>query len=123
MTLEDLRNLGDRVLRSPHNEVYALADKGEGYRIGVCASLPDRDRVQYTVEVMVQLCPSAGAVDLDCLVRRLGIVERLAREGFELAYEGDGCISCEEQVVEDELPERLGRARLHFGEHSEKGGT
>lgn len=104
MNSQEVEYLEARARSSPGGEVYALAAKRDGFRVGACASVSPSGTVGFAVEVLVQLCPSTGLVDLEVIERRLRTVKELEDEGFELRYEGDWCVSCQMWLKKHELP-------------------
>jgi hypothetical protein len=103
MNRQDVEELKAKATASPDAEAYALAAKGEDSRVGACASASPAGSVRFGVEVLVQLCPAAGPVDLEVIERRLRALKELEDRGFELSYEGDGCVSCQKVVEERHL--------------------
>ncbi len=60
-------------------------------------------RVHFFIEVLVNLCTSHEAVDLDRIERELALLKQLEQNAYALSCEEDGCISCELTVLSEDL--------------------
>jgi hypothetical protein len=75
MNARNIDDLKARAQVSPDGEAYALAAKEEGYRVGALASTSSMPEWRLEIEVLVQLCPSSGIVDLEVVGRRMGTAQ------------------------------------------------
>jgi hypothetical protein len=91
----DTKALAEQAKASIHKETYRLLEKNHAYRIGVGARANLPDASSFFVEVIINLSPKNGEVDLWRLEKTLSCLKKLKTKGYSLTYEDGNCISCE----------------------------
>lgn len=90
----NINSLQEKAKKSEDNEAFQVLEKMQNCRIGVGARLESPENPTFFIEVIVPLCATHRAVDLDLVEKTLLLLRRLDNRGYVLNYE-DGSISCE----------------------------
>jgi hypothetical protein len=103
--LADAKALMEEARASEHGESYRTVSKGGSYMVGVGARAAGRSG-GYFLEVTVQLCGPASAVEIGSIERALPILRELRSRGYSLECR-EGSISCERVLAPSELEAEL----------------
>ncbi len=90
---------------SEHKEAYQPVNKTVNYRLGIGARLPllPNQPPTFFVEVIINMCPACGKVDLAFLERALICLKTLEQNGYTLTCQDDNSILCEKLSTEKTL--------------------
>lgn len=91
----NVHSLQEEARKSEDKEAFTVLAKVGNCRIGVGVRLKLLAEPTFFVEVLVSLCTSQDAVDLNLIDRGLSLLRRLEQNEYVLNCEEDGCISCE----------------------------
>ncbi|HYB93297.1 MAG TPA: hypothetical protein VED00_04060 [archaeon] len=101
----DIQSLQEEAKKSQDNEAFTVLAKLRNCRIGVGARLESSAEPTFFIEVLVSLCTSHDDIDLGLIEKKVSLLSRLKKRGYQLNCEEDGCISCELTIPSKNLIE------------------
>ncbi len=94
----DTAALLKKARESEHKEAYQPLDKNRNFRIGIGVRLTMPNSPSFFVEILIYLCPSSSAPDLELLENSLICLKALKARNYTLISQDGNCISCEKTV-------------------------
>jgi hypothetical protein len=96
-------SLQEEAKKSEDKEAFTVLVKLPSCRVGVGARLESPANLIFFIEIIVSLCASHHAMNLNSLERNLFILRQLGERGYMLTCEEDGTVSCELAIPSENL--------------------
>lgn len=76
-------------------EVYKIVDKKANYMIGIGVKNITSKTPSYFIEIVLNLCPKSGKLDLETLEKCLVCLQKLYARDYSLTCQDDSTIICD----------------------------
>jgi hypothetical protein len=97
---------------SEDKEAYRQVSKSKAYRMGIGARVASSSSAVFFVEIVVNLSPDGGEVDLESLKKALTVLGTLKKNGYTLTFQDDSCILCEKISIAEDVQREIDAAHV-----------
>ncbi|MEM0385548.1 MAG: hypothetical protein QXH64_03750 [Nitrososphaeria archaeon] len=84
-------------------EVYKIVDKKANYMIGIGVKNITSKTPSYFIEIVLNLCPKSGKLDLNTLKQCFEFLQKLCARNYSLTCQDDNTIICDITIGRNKL--------------------
>lgn len=109
--LAEIESAVEKAKTLRQKETYKILDKKANYMIGIGAKNITSKTTIFFIEIILNLCPKSGKLDLKVLEECLVCLQKLYAQNYSLTCQDDKTIICDKTIPRNRLEEEYKNIR------------